>query len=350
MAYNEGLKDFTAGEDLAKRRLVKQHSTAEQVMYADAGDDYIGITEYGVSSGDPVTVRAVNYPGTREVTAADTFSLAAVLYVADDGKVDDVATGRAIGIALEAATAANDIIEMQPIPGVAYRYVGACTTGYEVGGLSTTGFKVSTASVQAFKAEYSITTQLGAWVHGVKVELTRAADIQPATGGWFGAQFVLNAGSAGYTALNKGTYVIQGVFKGSDTNPNGVDIHVARFETQSAGKVSDICHILANTGTTIVGSLCYIATHVAPGRAMLLLNAQSSTTVPIGLELESGAGSSYTAGIKMGATMTSVFDFTGAVTGVLEDNKAAPTKAGSIAILTPAGAVAYVNYYDGTRA
>ena len=48
--------------------------------------------------------------------------------------------------------------------------------------------------------------------------------------------------------------------------------------------------------------------------------------------------------------VTNIFEFTGCSGCVLEDNKVAPDKAGSLKIKTPAGATAYINYYDGTRA
>jgi hypothetical protein len=74
-------------------------------------------------------------------------------------------------------------------------------------------------------------------------------------------------------------------------------------------------------------------------------------TAKAGLDIEKTAnGTALTTAIKISGTMTQIFDFTDVVTAVLEDSKAAPDKAGSIAILTPAGAVAYINYYDGTRA
>ncbi len=47
---------------------------------------------------------------------------------------------------------------------------------------------------------------------------------------------------------------------------------------------------------------------------------------------------------------TQIFDFTGVTTAVVEDSKAYPDKAGSIKIITPAGAAGYINYYDGTPA
>ena len=154
------------------------------------------------------------------------------------------------------------------------------------------GVQVTAQCQQAFKYEPSITAQQGAWVHGIKVEATRAANIQPATGCWFGAQFVLNAGSAGYDALDKSAYVLQAIFKGSDTNPNGQDIHVGRFEIQSAAKVSDIVYITANTGTEIVGHLLYIASHInAPGA---LINVQSAATMDKGLSFMAGAGATLT--------------------------------------------------------
>jgi len=96
-----------------------------------------------------------------------------------------------------------------------------------------------------------------------------------------------------------------------------------------------------------------------------LYGAGLPSTTSIGIEVRSDGGAatlaegiriwgvgtcSLTTGLKMQGTITNIFDFTSIVTAVSEDNKAAPDKAGSIAILTPAGAVAYINYYDGTRA
>jgi hypothetical protein len=54
-----------------------------------------------------------------------------------------------------------------------------------------------------------------------------------------------------------------------------------------------------------------------------------------------------TAMVVTGA-VTQVFDFTGASTAVLEDNKVFPDKAGSIKILMPSGGAAYINIYDGS--
>lgn len=156
---------------------------------------------------------------------------------------------------------------------------------------SNEGF-ISDICAQAYKAEYNIASQLGSYVHGIKVELTRTADIQPSTGCWFGGQFVLNAGSSGYTDLAKPAYVLQAVFKGSDVSPNGNDFHVGRFETQSSADVSDIVYITANSGTTIQGHLLYLADHT--GANGQLINVQSSQTMAKGLSFMAGTGATMT--------------------------------------------------------
>lgn len=107
---------FEAGEALEAFRRVKYSSGT--VVYADAGEYSIGVTEHIIAIGLQVSVRLANAPGTRMCVAAGTFSQGAELYGADDGKVDDTAIGTVYGTALEAATAADDEIEVMPHVGV----------------------------------------------------------------------------------------------------------------------------------------------------------------------------------------------------------------------------------------
>jgi len=102
-------KTFTAGEDLEAFRRVK--FSAGTVIYSDAGEVWIGITQQKVSSGEHVSIKLRTGAGTQKVVAATTFAIGAALYGAADGKVDDVVLGQVFGTALEAATAAGDIIE-----------------------------------------------------------------------------------------------------------------------------------------------------------------------------------------------------------------------------------------------
>lgn len=109
MPWTEGKKAYLVGEDVARRRLVKLSGST--VVYADAGDDYIAVSEYAIPDGTRGTCREKNYNGTQEVTASAAILAGAVIYVADDGKVSSVPAGKAIGFALEAASADGALIE-----------------------------------------------------------------------------------------------------------------------------------------------------------------------------------------------------------------------------------------------
>ena len=116
MPLNEGIRTLTAGEALVPNRRVKLKSgtvtTPPEVEYADAGEQHIGSTEIKSDNGVAVTVRLRNQSGTRMVTAGAAFAVGAALYGAIDGKVSGAVSGSAIGIALEAATADGDIVEV----------------------------------------------------------------------------------------------------------------------------------------------------------------------------------------------------------------------------------------------
>jgi hypothetical protein len=113
---NTGLKGYVAGEALEAFRRVKLNSS-NQVVYAGVNDRDHGITEHAAASGDHVTVRLRNMPGTVRLIAAGACSALDVLYGAASGKVDDALTG-APGryLALEAALADGDEIECMPLP------------------------------------------------------------------------------------------------------------------------------------------------------------------------------------------------------------------------------------------
>jgi len=116
-AINEsGLQAFIAGEDLQAHRRVKR-STTGVIVYSDAadGDNWIGVTTETRVSGRHITVRLRNAPGTLFFTAASAIADDTSLAGADDGKVDDAASGGPpLGYRTnEAAGAADDVIECQ---------------------------------------------------------------------------------------------------------------------------------------------------------------------------------------------------------------------------------------------
>lgn len=143
--YTTGPVTFQAGEDLAQYRRVKLESgsttTPLEVVYADAGEDFIGITMDNAKDGDLIAVAPLCREGTFLVVAADAFSAEADIYGADDGKVSDTSSGTAYFKALEAATAAGDIIEVILHPGVS-------TTAASVS-IADAGAYTSTATVEA---------------------------------------------------------------------------------------------------------------------------------------------------------------------------------------------------------
>ncbi len=118
MSWNEGVKTFTAGADIEARRRVKLKSgttaTPPEVEHAGAGEDFIGISEYAVKSGQSLAVRLKNSPGTQEVEVSigTAIAIGTSLYGAAGGKLSDTTSGSAQATALAAASASNQHIEV----------------------------------------------------------------------------------------------------------------------------------------------------------------------------------------------------------------------------------------------
>lgn len=86
---------------------------------AGATDQDIGVTMQAGVSGDVVSVAYVNKQGTHKAIAASSITLGAKVHTAASGKVNDTqATGSFLrGLAMEAANADGDIIEVLPLTG-----------------------------------------------------------------------------------------------------------------------------------------------------------------------------------------------------------------------------------------
>lgn len=110
--WNEGIKTFTAGEALAAARRVKLNSDLE-VVYADATETSIGVTQDAAADGEPIPVALKNYPGTVEIEAAGAITKANKVYGADDGKISETSTGNEkVGHAFEDASGTGAVIEV----------------------------------------------------------------------------------------------------------------------------------------------------------------------------------------------------------------------------------------------
>ncbi|MBW3540755.1 MAG: DUF2190 family protein [Planctomycetes bacterium] len=106
-------RTFEAGAAIGRYLRVKLSSG--KLAVAGATDADIGTIERETfAAGDLVAVRLRLAQGTRKMVAAGAFDLHANLYGAASGRVDDVVNENFQGIALEAATAAGDIVEVLP--------------------------------------------------------------------------------------------------------------------------------------------------------------------------------------------------------------------------------------------
>lgn len=141
--FNEGIRTFTANGALTAKMRVKvtagSTTVPPQVEAAGAGEQHVGITEYAAADGTLVSVKLRTFPGTHEGVAAEAFAVGAVLYGGASGTIQDTSSGTAIGIALEAATAANDIVE----------FIDFTT-------ISTTAATISIADAGSFTAQTTV--------------------------------------------------------------------------------------------------------------------------------------------------------------------------------------------------
>lgn len=110
-----GHKSFLATAAIVKHALVKLAS-ATTVTTAGLNELAIGTADAAAyAAGDPVSVSLFTKQGTFKCIAAGAFSAGAAVYGRASGQVDDIASGaKLVGVAMEAATAQNDEIEVMP--------------------------------------------------------------------------------------------------------------------------------------------------------------------------------------------------------------------------------------------
>lgn len=106
-------------------RSVTLTETVGQYLRTNVAGELCGITERGIGyatragvSGDTVDVALHSKAGTIKVVAAAAISADAIVYSAASGKVSvSASTAYPLGIAMEAATADGDVIEIMPLVG-----------------------------------------------------------------------------------------------------------------------------------------------------------------------------------------------------------------------------------------
>lgn len=118
MSFVKSPITLITGAALVAKRLVKLSSGEAVYNTATATDQPIGVCDYAVADGYEASIQTLSEDGTLEMTASGAISLDADVYAAADGKIQALpstgGTYRKIGIAMEAATADGDIIEVLP--------------------------------------------------------------------------------------------------------------------------------------------------------------------------------------------------------------------------------------------
>ncbi len=112
----ERRRTFQASAAIAKHLRVKL--SGGQLAAAGLADNDIGTIDYAALAANeyvPVNLRSLQ--GTEQVVAAGEITLGAAVYTAAAGKVSATGAGTSFkrGIALQAATADGDIIEILPL-------------------------------------------------------------------------------------------------------------------------------------------------------------------------------------------------------------------------------------------
>lgn len=120
--HNQGIRAFPSSTVVKGKRLV-QLSANGNVSHnsATADNKVVGVSQYGTKADEDVSVKLMNHSGTQELTTAGAIDAGSYVYAAAAGKIDGPPSGagtyRKIGIALQQATAEDDVIEVLPFAG-----------------------------------------------------------------------------------------------------------------------------------------------------------------------------------------------------------------------------------------
>jgi len=142
--------------------------------------------------------------------------------------------------------------------------------------------------------------------------------------------------TVGLGSILGGYFSIEGSGAITKAGANDCTALVAVNNNTGGGVDNVFIAMMNGTGTTTTDIIKATCVHGTATNALHIYNTATDGTM--------------TTAIKIFGAITNGFDFTGASGFITEDNNAAPNKAGTIKILTPAGAAAYINYYDGTPA
>ena len=126
MKYHDGTISLTAAEAISQFARVGINASGQATL-AGGTNNWIGTAQYGAAAGELVAVQLRGCPGTVPMIASAAITRGNPVYPSASGKVGAApvnGTGPSIGIALEAASGDNAVIEVAQIdsvgPGLAF--------------------------------------------------------------------------------------------------------------------------------------------------------------------------------------------------------------------------------------
>jgi len=241
-----------------------------------------------------LNITGANTTAAIEISSGTTIGLHIKTTVQADGIL--IASACTDGIHISGACATNAInisatttigIAISSAAADAIKISGDGTDAIEISGNNTYGINISDSQTAGFYYVSNMAVSEGAWVHGLKIELTRSADAEIASGAFYGAQIVINKGAQA-TTLAPNIYGLQVVVKGAATGGNCYGFQV---ETQSSGEVDYLAHVRLNTGTTLAsgGAMLYLQTYVTTAKA-LKIEVLAAVTMTSSISIEDNAG------------------------------------------------------------
>lgn len=139
--FDAPARPFTAGVTIAQH--LRVHLSSGKLAISGVTDQAIGnLLEEAFAVDEVRSVRLDNADGTVKMVCAGAVAAGAVVYQAAGGKIDDVKTGKPIGVALEAGSAANSVIEVLVL---GFSSIKPDTTIADPSGGSTTDAEARTA-------------------------------------------------------------------------------------------------------------------------------------------------------------------------------------------------------------
>jgi len=119
---DSGFKTLLAEAAIARHVLCTVNSSGEWAECAGATETAVGSVQgsAATAAGDPLTCKLLNAPGSHKLIAGAAVTAGAMVCAIAAGKVDDnaLAGSHEFGIAVEAAAADGDVIEVIPVGSV----------------------------------------------------------------------------------------------------------------------------------------------------------------------------------------------------------------------------------------